>query len=209
MKGVYIVFEGIVGCGKTTQSKLLLEYLQTKFPDRKVVWTREPGGSEVADAIRKVVQGTPFDEHMDPVCEAYLYAASRAQTLRSIVMPALNEGSIVISDRSFMTSISFQGSARGLGAEFVKKVNAAAVNVLPHIVLFIDVSPKVGLTRTFDDGGDKFEKEGAAFFDKARKGYLALEKDYAKIFKVIDGNGSIEEVSMRVQKTLDKSGVLD
>lgn len=88
-KSKYIVFEGIVGCGKTTQSRILAEKLGA-------VWTKEPGGSEVADAIRKVVQGTKFDEEMDPVCEQYLYAASRAQSLRSVVKPLLDKGKIVV-----------------------------------------------------------------------------------------------------------------
>lgn len=82
---MYIIFEGIIGTGKTTQSKRLFEYLKEQYKDKEVIWTREPGGTEVSDEIRKVVQGTDFEEHMDPICEAYLYASSRAQSLRTVV----------------------------------------------------------------------------------------------------------------------------
>lgn len=87
---MYIVFEGVVGTGKTTQSKRLAVYLQEMYPDKTVLRVREPGTGEIADAIRKLVQGTEFGEHMDPLCETYLYAASRAQVLMTKVIPVLD-----------------------------------------------------------------------------------------------------------------------
>ena len=107
-KGKYIVFEGIVGTGKTTQSKKLYQYFKKQYPRKKIIWTYEPGDSEIANEIRKIVQGTNFNEKMDSICEAYLYASSRAQTLRTIIKPVLEKNGIVIADRSFITSLAFQ-----------------------------------------------------------------------------------------------------
>ena len=115
--GRYIVFEGVVGTGKTTQSKRLVEELKKQFPEKEVIWTREPGGSEIAEAIRTLVQATPFTEKMDPMCEAYLYASARAQSLRTVVLPVLAKGGIVVADRSFCSSVAWQGFGRGLGFE--------------------------------------------------------------------------------------------
>lgn len=156
--GKYIVFEGIVGSGKTTQSKLLAERL-------KATWTREPGGSEIADAIREIVQGTEFGETMEPVCEAYLYAASRAQTLRAIVKPILDKGGTVVADRSVFTSLTYQAVARGLGMETILEINKIAVgDIWPDKVFYIDLPVEMALARTADTVGDKFEKFGPDFF---------------------------------------------
>jgi len=95
--GFYIIFEGCHGTGKTTQSKKLFEFLKKKFPHKEIIWTREPGGGEITESIRKLVQGTKFSEEMDPHCEAYLYAASRAQSLRRIVKPVLEKNGISFS----------------------------------------------------------------------------------------------------------------
>ncbi|MBP7859547.1 dTMP kinase, partial [Patescibacteria group bacterium] len=142
-KGLYIAFEGVVACGKTTQSKLLQKNLQNRFPNKQNIWTREPGGSEISDAIREVVQATPFVEEMDPVCEAYLYAASRAQTLRNVVFPTLTQNGIVIADRSFVTSLAFQGFARGLGIEVVLGINEIAIEgFIPDLVFYINLDPQ-------------------------------------------------------------------
>lgn len=169
---MYIVFEGPVGTGKTTQSKKLADWLQNQFPGIPVVWTREPGGSEIADTVRAAVQGTQYSEVMDPVCEAYLYAASRAQTLRTIVLPCLRSGGIVVADRSFITSLAYQGFARRLGLETVWGINKLAVdNIFPDLVIYLDMSVEAALARAHDQIGDKFEYEGASFFSEVRRGY--------------------------------------
>jgi len=200
-KGFYIVFEGIVGSGKTTQSKLLLEKMQAKFPKREVIWTKEPGGSEIANEIRRVVQGTKFEEEMDPVCEQYLYAASRAQTLRCVVTPVLKKGGIVISDRSFFTSIANQGFGRGLGLKKVLEINKSAVDgIWPDKVIVVDTQMDVALSRVKDHGGDKFESYSKDFYCKVHNGYKATAKLYPKIVKIIDGNGIPEAVHGRIWK---------
>lgn len=199
MKAKYIVFEGIVGCGKTTQSKILAEKLGA-------VWTKEPGGSEVADAIRKVVQGTKFDEEMDPVCEQYLYAASRAQSLRSVVKPLLDRGKIVVADRSVFTSMAYQGFGRGLGIDRVLKINKEAVgDVWPDLVIWIDTDLDTALSRTRDASGDKFESMDKKFFQKVRKGYLAEMKKFPRLVKKVNGNGTVDVVEKRVWKVVQNS----
>lgn len=192
----YIAFEGIVGCGKTTQSRILAEKLGA-------VWTKEPGGDEISDAIRKVVQGTKFESEMDPVCEQYLYAASRAQTLRKVVKPILERGGTVVSDRSVFTSLAYQGFGRDLGIDKVLEINKEAVQDLwPDLVIFLDLDIDLALSRTKDQSGDKFESMDKEFFEKVRDGYLQIAKLYKDIFVIIDGSGSSEEVAEKIWQTL-------
>lgn len=200
----YIVLEGVVGCGKTTQAKKLYEHLKKNYPGREIILTREPGGSEIAERIRTLVQGTEFSEVMTPECEAYLYAASRAQTLRSIVSPTIQRGGTVISDRSFLSSMAFQGAARGLGTETVLEINTPAVPIFPDIILFIDLDPELGLQRSFDRNGDKFEKENKEFFKKIQQQYQEIARlpKFKERWRTIDGNGSVEEVFERIRKAL-------
>jgi dTMP kinase len=175
---VYIVFEGIVGTGKTTHSKRFASYLQQKHKDRKVIYVREPGGSEVADAIRKLVQGTGFVEDVSAVCETYLYAASRAQILRTIVGPTLTKGGIVISDRSFLTSMAYQGYARKYGIKQVYNINKHAIKgFTPDLVVYLTTNniPEA-VKRTFDPKGDRWERMPSDFFREVVKGYEMISK---------------------------------
>lgn len=199
--GRYIVFEGVVGTGKSTQSKQLQTYLANRFPDREVVWTREPGGSEIAEAIRKVVQGTPFTEAMDPVCEAYLYAAARAQSLRTVVAPILERGGIVVADRSFLTSVAWQGFGHNLGFDAIWKINEAAVGqFVPDAILYLDLDLQQSLARTFDAAGDKFEKFPPEFFARCREGYdfLSRHERFASRWHRVDASGTREDVFARI-----------
>lgn len=208
---MYIVFEGIVGTGKTTQSKMLAEYLRKTFSKKEVIWTREPGGSEIADAIRTLVQGTPFHEEMQPLCEAYLYAASRAQTLRSVVWPVLERGGIVIADRSFFSSIAWQGYGRGIGKEVVTRVNAEVIaQFMPDVVLYLSLDLDTARARTFDARGDKFEMLPEAFFRECERGYHDLEKDpgYVSLWETISAQGTKAEVFARIGETLVRRGLI-
>ena len=110
---MYIVFEGIVGSGKSTQSRRLVEFLRQKYGTDAVVHVREPGSTPIAEDIRYLCQGKEWeDEVMHPLTNAYLYAAARAQTLHTVVVPALSAGKIVVSDRSFLSSVAYQGEAQ-------------------------------------------------------------------------------------------------
>lgn len=208
MKGFYIVFEGIVGTGKSTQSKKLLEEMKKRYPTRKVILTREPGGDEIAEHIRKAVQGTLYNTDMVPECEAYLYAASRAQTLRSVVKPILDSGGIVISDRSYISSVAYQGFARGLGVEKILEINRVAVDGLqPDMIIYIKLDPVKSLRRIFNKEGDKFEKENPEFFRKIEEGYDLLSKrpEFSKRWATIDGTGDIETVYRRIMEKISES----
>lgn len=174
---MYIIFEGIVASGKTTHSKKLYDYLKKKFPKKDVVWTREPGGTEIAKSTRKIVQGTKFNEEMEGICEAYLYAASRAQSLRQIVKPIQDVNGIVVADRSFITSMAFQGYGRDVGVNTILKINETAIDdILPDLVVLLDLDTDIALSRVFDQEGDKFERMGKEFFEKVREGYEEISK---------------------------------
>jgi len=201
------VIEGIVGTGKSTQSKKLLKYLTDRYPKKRIILTREPGGTEIAEAVRKVVQGTKYEEEMEPVCEAYLYASARAQSLRKIVKQSDKKKTIVISDRSFLTSVANQGEGRDLGIKNVLEINKKAIEgFIPDIVLYLDLPIEIGLQRVFDHGGDKFESMGIDFYKKVALGYKKIQKvkGYFKKWINIDAQGTEKEVFDRIVTTLER-----
>ena len=207
MKGIYIVLEGVVGTGKTTQAAKLHKYLKGLYPDREILLTREPGGTEISESIRKIVQGTSYKEIMAAETEAYLYAASRAQSLRAVVSPVLKKGGIIISDRSVVSSLAYQGSARKLGIKKVMEINRTAIEgFLPDLILFFELDPASGLKRTFDKDGDKFESKGVDFFREIAEGYkeISAMPEFRCSWKTIDASGSREEVFSRIKESLRK-----
>lgn len=136
---------------------------------------------------------------MNPICEAYLYAASRAQTLPTVVQPAIDRGALVVADRSVFTSLTFQAQGRGLGKDVVREINRIAVGDLwPNKTVFIDLDPAVALPRTFDKSGDKFEAMGVDFFELVRKGYQELCTEFPQLIVRVDGSGTVDDVFERV-----------
>lgn len=207
-QGFYIVFEGIHGTGKTTQSKRLVEFLKNRFPKRNVVWTREPGGSEIAEAIRKLVQATAFTEEMDPICEAYLYAASRAQTIRNVVRPVLKDNGIVVQDNSFLTSLAYQGGFRRLGIKKILTINEIALDGLwPDMVIYLNLDMRIAAQRKSDTHGDKMEmlvkKYDEIVFSYRRASRL---KELKNKWVTIKAGGEIEEVFYKIFKTIVHGG---
>ncbi len=205
MHSLYIVLEGIVGSGKTTQVQKLVSYFELQ--GRDVVSVREPGSTEIAEDIRYLAQMKEWEgETMSPLTNAYLYAAARAQTLETIMKPALEAGKIVVSDRSFLSSCVIQGEAQGLGMEWVLEINLPIIrNILPDMILYLEVDIDTALSRTFDDAWDKFEKEGRHFYEAITRGYekcktLDIIKDR---FITIDANGDEEEVFDRILEKLN------
>jgi dTMP kinase len=215
VRGLYIVIEGIVGSGKSTQSELLSHYLSNRFPKRTIINTYEPGGSQIADTIRTLVQATEFEEEMTPWCDAYLYASSRAQTLSSIVKPSIEQGNIVISDRSFISSIAIQGCAQGLGSETVLNINKPLFDTaFPDIILYFYIPPHIGLSRIYDSKGDKFEKRAIDFYEKLVRAYDDISK--YPIFKgkwqtICVEDKTVEhvhnDVRQIIEEYLDKLGI--
>lgn len=201
-KGLFISFEGTDGSGKTTQISLLSEYMQSRGFDP--VTLREPGGVAISERIRSVVLDNRHTE-MDEVTEMLLYAASRAQLVAQVILPALKSGKSVICDRFVDSSYIYQGYARGLGIDMVKAVNDIATrNLMPDITFFMDVDPQVALKRRFDSSQpDRLELEGVAFQQKVYDGYMRLCGLYPDRMKRISGSEGIEASFSQIRGYMD------
>jgi dTMP kinase len=173
----------------------------------EILHVREPGSTPIAEDIRHLCQAKEWeDEIMHPLTNAYLYAAARAQTLHTVVLPALDSGKIVVSDRSFLSSLAYQGEAQGLGFDTVLSVNREAIEgVLPDMIFYMDIDVDTALSRTFDAVGDKWEKMGKDFFEKIIRGYQkAAELEILKgKYISIDAQGNQDEVFQRVIKSIN------
>ena len=203
-KGLFIVFEGPEGAGKTTQAKLLYRYLKNKGYD--VVLTREPGGTKLAEAVRKIILSPKMKIY--PMTELLLYEAARAQHIEEVIKPNLQKNKIVISDRFADASVVYQGYARGLGVEFVEKLNKLVVcNVEPDITFLLDISPKEGLQRikfNRKTSFDRLEKESLKFHIKIREGYLNIAKKRKNFYIINVENKTFQEVHTIIVDILNK-----
>lgn len=207
MKGKLITFEGCEGSGKSTQVRLLKEYLEKE--NIPYFMTREPGGTSISEKIRSIILDKDNTEMTDE-CEALLYASSRCQLLKEKVLPALKDGKIVIIDRYYDSSFAYQAYARGLGYDFVAKANSFAINnAVPDVTVFFDIDPYHAFIRKGGaDSSDRLELAGIEFHNKVYAGYKALiEKLPERVFSV-DAHGSVEEIHARVLKLLRDKGVL-
>ena len=206
-RGKFITYEGCDGCGKSTQLKLMSEYLTQKGIAH--VFTREPGGGKIPEAIREILLNGKNAEMTDE-CEALLYAAARAQHLKDKVEPALAQGKLVICDRYVDSSIAYQAYARGLGLDFVKKINAFAIeNYLPDATVFIDLTPEAAFARKKGaDENDRLEQAGMAFHNRVYAGYDAIAKADTNRVLRIDGNATPQEIFQNVLKKLQEKNIL-
>lgn len=192
MKGKFIVLEGPDGSGKSTAAELLKNHLENQGV--QVVLTREPGGTPISEKIRNLVLDNDNKE-MGEMTEALLYAASRAQHVQEKIKPLLEQGYTVISDRFVISSLAYQGYARGLGIDKVKELNDLAIqDVIPDKVLFFEISPEEALKRKFiDREGDRMENEGNEFHKKTYEGYQVAVNSADNVIR-INANGTKEEV---------------
>jgi dTMP kinase len=206
MKGKFITFEGCEGSGKSTQLRLLSEKLNELGVD--YILTREPGGSDIAEQIRKIILDGKNTAMCDE-CEALLYAAARVQHLKEIVKPALDSGKLVICDRYVDSSLAYQGIARGLGESFVEEINSFAMSEYsPDLTVFLDISPEDAFKRKHGaDEDDRMEQLGLAFHTKVYEGYLSLVKKYPRIHPV-DCHGTKWETSDKIIALLKKEGII-
>jgi dTMP kinase len=208
-KGRFITLEGPDGSGKSTQIRLLGEYLTEKGLD--VVYTREPGGTRIGEKIRDITLD-PENGEMDPLTEAMLYASSRAQHVAEIIRPALEAGRTVLCDRYVDSSIAYQGYGRGLG-EIVACVNDLAVGGLgPDLTLFIDIPPASCFERFGQGGGDRdrMESEDIAYHEAVYEGYLRLAADHPHRVRRVDGSrevGAISDEIRTIVDTFSRSGI--
>lgn len=197
--GLFITIEGPEGSGKTTVAKMITERL--KMEGYPVVYTREPGGVEIAEKIRDIILDVN-NTKLDPRSEALLYAASRRQHLVEKVEPALAEGKIIICDRFIDSSLAYQGHARGLGIDEVFEMNMFAINKrLPDLTILLDIDPQEGLNRINKNRSgelNRLDLENLSFHQKVHEGYEILKTKYAKRFSIVDANKSKEEVFKQV-----------
>lgn len=207
MRGKFITFEGCDGCGKSTQLKLLSNYLtEQNIPH---IFTREPGGGKISEAIREILLNGKNTEMTDE-CEALLYAAARVQHLADRVEPALQEGKLVICDRYVDSSLAYQAYARGLGEDFIKKINAFALqNYLPDVTIFIDLTPEAAFLRKCGaDENDRLEQAGMDFHKKVYEGYDTLAKNEPERIVRVDGNQTPNGIFENVLAILKEKGCL-
>jgi dTMP kinase len=194
--GIFITFEGPDGAGKTTIINLIAKELND------VLLTREPGGIEIAEQIRRVILDKE-NTAMDPRTEALLYAAARRQHLIEKVKPALEEGKIVLCDRFVDSSLAYQGYARGLGIDEVYAINEFAIeNLSPELTIYFDIKPELGLTRiskSKDREVNRLDLENLDFHHKVREGYHLLMQRFPNRIVQIDASGTVDQV---YQKTL-------
>lgn len=207
MKGKLITFEGCEGCGKSTQVRLLKEYLtETNQP---FIDTREPGGTAISEKIRSVILDKNNAEMVDE-CEALLYAASRCQLLKQKVLPALEQGKIVIIDRYYDSSFAYQAYARGLGYDFVASANDFAItNATPDLTVFFDIDPYSAFIRKGGaDSADRLELAGIDFHNKVYQGYKALMEKFPQRIIAVDAKRSLEEVKLSLLTLLREKGMI-
>ena len=198
---MFITLEGPEGSGKTTAVEAAVKELEAR--GYKIVRTREPGGTPIAEQIRNVILDKE-NTKMDPRTEALLYAASRRQHLVEKVWPALKEGKIVICDRYLDSSLAYQGGARGLGVDNILNVNMFATdNTFPDLTLLFDITPEEGLKRIAANASrevNRLDLEKLDFHHKVRNTFLELAKRYPERYVIIDASKSREEVA---KATLD------
>lgn len=206
MRGKFITFEGCEGVGKSTQIRLLSEKLSSLGIDYIV--TREPGGSVIAEKIRSIILDKNNTAMCDE-CEVLLYAAARVQHLKEIVAPALEKGTLVICDRFVDSSLAYQGFARGLGEEYVARVNSFAFGEFaPDLTVFLNLSPDAAFARKHGaDKNDRMELLGLDFHRKVYEGYLSLAAKYPRICPV-DCTGTKTETAEKVFNLLREKGII-
>ena len=212
-KGLFITFEGLEGCGKTTQAKMLFDFLiKQKIPS---IYTKEPGGTKIGDKIRKILLDQKNDG-MDYKTEMLLFLASRAENVRLIILPALKEGKIVISDRFYDSTTAYQGCGRGIDLKTIKQLNGLVVGeAIPDLTFILDIDPYEGLKRSASFGNSsemRFEEEflskkiigGKLFLERVRQGYYQLSREESERIKIIDANRSKEEIFKEIIKIVNK-----
>lgn len=203
--GLFIVFEGGEGSGKSTMLEKTYKWLIDN--NKECIKTREPGGIRISEEIRNIILDKD-NVAMDGRTEALLYAAARRQHLVEKVIPALNMGKIVLCDRFVDSSLAYQGYARGLGIDEIMKINEFAIDgCMPHLSIFFDIEPEKGLSRINKDNNrevNRLDLEKIDFHNKVREGYNILLKRYGNRIKKIDASKSIDEVFIEVKNIIQK-----
>jgi dTMP kinase len=199
--GLFVAFEGVEGAGKGTQIRLAKEWLEEQGAE--VLVTREPGGTEVGEQLRKMLLDHETG-HIEPKTEALLFAASRSQHVASVIRPALAEGKVVITDRYIDSSLAYQGSARGVGEQDVLTLNVwATQGLFPDLVILLHLEPEAGLLRSLEEP-DRIEMEGGDFHAKVSDAYLRIAEEHPERFVIVDADDAPEKVHEGVVEALKR-----
>lgn len=198
-KGYFITFEGIDGCGKTTQLEKVKVYLENQGFD--VVTTLEPGSLELGKQIRNILLHS--ENPIPDKCEMFLFLADRANHIKMFIEPNLYEGKIVLCDRHTDSTLAYQGFARGQNINQLKQLNNIAVsNITPDLTLLYDVTIETSLKRIGKEK-DRMENQGLDFYEKVKNGYLKLQKENQERIKLINANDNIDKVFSDTKKHID------
>ena len=199
-KGLFISVEGGDGCGKTTQIKLLDEYLRNK--GYKTLLTREPGSKGLGVKLREILLN--YDGEVSPVCESFLFLADRAQHVDCIIKPALENGTIVLCDRHTDSTVAYQGYGRGLDLNQIHNLNKIATSGLkPDLTVVLDVDVETSQKRVGAEK-DRMESAGIEFFERVRQGFLEIAKQEPERVKVVDSTQSIEEIHKQILELIGR-----
>lgn len=201
MKGKFISFEGIEGTGKSTQAKLLQQGLLGL--GYEVILTEEPGGTLISLRIREILLSVDHT-NMKPLTELLLYNAARAQHIEEVILPALNRGAVVITDRFTDSTFAYQGYGRGIDLNLLESIDKIATNGLrPHITVLLDLDVETGLKRNRRiNKTDRLELEDVEFHERVRKGYHELAAKEPERIKVLDASVGIEELKIIIARII-------
>ena len=208
--GIFVTIEGIEGCGKSTQARMLKRHLEKK--GMNVLLTKEPGGTKIGNQIRKILLDKR-NKKIVPYTELFLYAASRAQHVEEVIIPSLAEDKIVVCDRFSDATTAYQGYGRGLSKQMVSNINSLSTNrLVPDLTIILDLPEKVGLKRAknrnkkmgISQGEGRMEEESLSFHRRVRKGYLRIWKDNPQRVKIIDACKGIKEINEKICDEVDR-----
>ncbi len=201
MQNRFVTFEGIEGCGKSTQIQLLYDFLKNK--KKPVCLTREPGGTVIADKIRNLLLDKD-NTGMEPWTELFLYFAARAEHIKKVIEPKLAEGCWVLCDRYIDSTLAYQGYARGMDLPVMTRIQQDAGFMTPNITVLLDCPTEIGLERALlrrksrQETVDRLEAEDIVFHQKVRNGFLALAKNNPKRFIVVDATQKVDALHQEI-----------
>ena len=195
-RGLFITFEGIDGCGKSTQARGLERRLEKE--GNAPLLLREPGGTPISEDIRKVLLN-PDNSSMAPENEALLLAASRSQLLKEVIIPRLEKGTIILCDRYIDSTLAYQGFGRDLSQEWLRQINRLAFKLaIPDKTFLFDLPVDVALSRLGDRQRDRIEATGVDFLEKVRNGFLILAEQESDRYIILDGQNQTEELEKEI-----------